>query len=151
VFGTIAIAVYLVATPAAAAEFTRRPQTNGLDVISIVGVIEPGDDKKFNELTWGLKDAIVVLNSRGGHNDVAMSIGRRIYVRSYETRVHNGAICNSACTLVWLAGNYRHMDPKTRLGFHSAREKRNTPARFEEGNKKIAAYLTNLGHPTASN
>jgi hypothetical protein len=61
--------------------------------------------------------------------------------------VHSGAICNSACTLIWLAGTYRHLDPKTRLGFHSAREKRDTLARFEEGNKKIAEYLTKLGIP----
>ena len=136
-----------VATPAAAAEFTRRPQANGPDVISIFGVIEQGDDKKFAELTWGLKDAIIVLNSRGGYNSAATNIGFRVRSYNYETRVHRGAICNSACTLIWLAGTYRHMDPKTRLGFHSAREKRDTPARFEEGNRKIAEYLTKLGTP----
>ena len=136
-----------VATPAAAAEFTRRPQANGPDVISIVGVIEQGDDKKFADLAWGLKDAIVVLNSRGGYNSAATNIGFRVRSHNYETRVHRGAICNSACTLIWLAGTYRHLDPKTRLGFHSAREKRDTRARFEEGNRKIAEYLTKLGIP----
>ena len=146
-FGNIAIAVCLVATPAAAAEFTHRPQANGPDVITISGTIEQADDKKFAELTWDLKDAIVVLNSRGGYNSAATNIGLRIRSHNYETRVHRGAICNSACTLIWLAGTYRHMDPQTRLGFHSAREKRDTHARFEEGNRKIAEYLTKLGTP----
>ena len=136
-----------VATPAAAAEFTRKPQGNGPDVITISGLIEQADDKKFTELTWGLNDAIVVLNSRGGYNSAATNIGLRIRSHNYETRVHSGAICSSACTLIWLAGTYRHLDPKTRLGFHSAREKRDTPARFEEGNRKIAEYLTKLGTP----
>ena len=43
-----------VASPAAAAEFTRRPQANGPDVITISGIIEQADDKKFTELTWAL-------------------------------------------------------------------------------------------------
>ena len=89
----------------------------------------------------GVNDAIVVLNSRGGYNSAATNIGLRIRSHNYETRVHSGAICNSACTLIWLAGTYRHLDPKTRLGFHSARA-RPPYARLEEGNKKIAEYLT---------
>ena len=129
-----------VATPAAAAEFTRRPQANSPYVITISGFIEQGDDKKFAELTWGLNDAIVVLNSRGGYNSAATNIGLRIRSHNYETRVRSGAICSSACTLIWLAGTYRHLDPKTRLGFHSAREKRETPARFEEGNSQAKAW-----------
>jgi hypothetical protein len=145
--GTMAIAVYLVATPATAAEFKRAPKADGPDIITISGVIEQGDDKKFVGLTWGLKDAIVVLNSRGGYISAAINIGLRVRSHNYETRVHSGAICNSACTLIWLAGTHRHMDPTTRLGFHSAREKRDTHARFEAGNRKIAEYLTKLGTP----
>jgi hypothetical protein len=61
--GIIAIAVYLVATPAAAAaEITHRPQTNGPHVISIVGVIERGDDKKFNEVASDMAQASVILD-----------------------------------------------------------------------------------------
>ena len=136
-----------VTTPAASAQITRRPQANGPDVITISGIIEQADDKKFADLTLGLNDAIVVVNSRGGYNSAATNIGFRIRSHNYETRVHSGAICNSACTLIWLAGTYRHLDPKTRLGFHSAREKRDTSARFEEGNRTIAEYLTKLGTP----
>src|SRR5262249_35809749 len=93
------------------------------------------------------KEAIVVLNSRGGSQIAATTIGLRIRSRNYETRLHSGAICNSACTLVWLAGTYRHLDKNTRLGFHSAREKRDSYARFEEGNRKTAEYLSKLGTP----
>jgi hypothetical protein len=144
--GTIAIVVCLVATPVAAAEFARAPQADGPDIITISGDIEQGDDKKFAELAWGVKDAIIILDSRGGYNSPAANIGLHIRSHNYETRLHSGAICNSACTLIWLAGTYRHIDKNTRLGFHSA-SKGDTYARFEEGNRKIAEYLTKLGTP----
>ena len=63
--GAIAIAVYLVATPAAAAEFTRMPQANGPDVITMRGEIEGDDHKKFIEIASDIMQASVVLNSKG--------------------------------------------------------------------------------------
>jgi len=45
--GAMAIAVYLVATPAAAAEFTHRQQANGPDGITMRGEIDANDYKKF--------------------------------------------------------------------------------------------------------
>jgi hypothetical protein len=101
--------------PATAAEFTRRPQANGPDVISIVGVIEPGDDKKFNEIASDMTQASVILNVKGGRVWEAINIGRFIRLRNYETRVHNGAVCNSACTFIWLAGTFRHLDRRAHL------------------------------------
>jgi hypothetical protein len=95
--GTIAIAVYFVTTPAAAAEITRRPQANGPDVITIHGFfIEQDDDKKFIEVARNIVQASVVLNSRGGYNHAAANIRSFIRFHEYETRVHKGAMCNSA-------------------------------------------------------
>ena len=145
--GTIAIAVYLLATPAAAAEFTHRQQANGPDVIAISGVIYPGDDKKFLEITWSLTNAIVILNSRGGNLNEAAIIGRRIRSHNWETRVRNGAVCNSACTLIWVAGVPRSLDLQARLGFHSAATPLKPPTRSEAGNRAWAAYLAEMGVP----
>ena len=145
--GTIAIAVYFVATPATAAEFKRTPQANGPDIITISGVIYPGDDKKFLEITWSLTNAIVILNSRGGHLNEAAIIGRRIRSHNWETRVRNGAICNSACTLIWVAGVPRRLDLQARLGFHSAATPLKPPTRSEAGNRAWAAYLAEMGAP----
>ena len=52
-----------VTTPAASAEITRRPQANGPYVISIAGVIEPGDDIKFNEIASDMTQASVILDA----------------------------------------------------------------------------------------
>jgi hypothetical protein len=144
--GIIAIAVYLVATPAAAAEITHRPQTNGPHVISIVGVIERGDDKKFNEVASDMTQASVILNVKGGFIREAINIRRFIRLRNFETRVPNGAVCNSACIFIWLAGTVRHLDRYARLGFHSAATGRSPPyERHERGNAAIAAYMASMG------
>jgi hypothetical protein len=146
--GIIAIVVYLVATPAAAAEFTQRPQADGPDIITVDGEIEPDDEKKFFEIARNITQANVVLNSRGGYNAAAMRIGSFVRFREYETRVHNGSVCNSACTLIWLAGSFRHLDRHARLGFHSAATTRMPPYKRHEGaNATIAAYLAGLGVP----
>jgi hypothetical protein len=145
---TIAIAVYLVATPAAAAEFTHRPQVNGPDVITIRGEIDADDYKKFIEIASDIMHASVILNSKGGHIAAAISIGRFIRLRNYDTRLHNGGACNSACTLIWLAGTFRHLDRYARLGFHSAATTRRPPyKRSEVGNAAIAAYMASMGVP----
>jgi hypothetical protein len=137
-----------ITTPAASAEITRRPQANGPDVIIIDREIEPGDDKKFIEIARDVTQASVVLNSKGGYNETAIIIGRFIRLRNYETRVNNGAECNSACTLVWLAGTFRHLDRYARLGFHSAATERRPPyERHERGNAAIAAYMASMGVP----
>jgi hypothetical protein len=92
--------------------------------------------------------ASVVLNSRGGYNDAAINIGRFIRLHKYETRVHKGAVCNSACTLIWLAGTVRHLDRYARLGFHRAATRRRPPyERHERGNAAIAAYMASIGVP----
>jgi hypothetical protein len=146
--GTIAIAVCLLAMPAAAAEVTRTPQANGPDVITIRGEIEPDDHKKFIEIVSDIMKANVILNSKGGHIGTAIIIGRFIRLRNYETRVHNGAVCDSACTLIWLAGSFRHLDRWARLGFHSARTQRTPPyERSERGNAIMAAYMAGIGVP----
>jgi hypothetical protein len=62
--------------------------------------------------------------------------------------LHSGAICNSACTLIWLAGSFRHLDRYARLGFHSAATTLKPPyKRSEPGNAMMALYMANLGVP----
>jgi hypothetical protein len=146
--GTIAIVLYLIATPAAAAEFTHRSQPNGPDVISIRGEIYADDDKKFIEIASDIMHASIILDVKGGHIGAAISIGRFTRFRNYETRVQNGAVCNSACTLIWLAGTLRHLDRRARLGFHSAATTPTPPyRRSEPGNARMATYMTGMGVP----
>jgi hypothetical protein len=116
------------------------------EVITVSGEIEPDDDKRFVEIAWAITQAIVVLNSKGGHLGAAAKIGRIVRIQKYETIVRNGARCNSACALVWLAGSSRHLDRGARLGFHSAATTRRPPfTRHEGANRAIAAYFRALG------
>jgi hypothetical protein len=143
------IAIYLVATPATAAEFKRTPQVDGPDIIVLSGLLQPDDDKKFAAIAAGISQAAIVLNSIGGNNNAAAHIGSFVRSHNYETRVHNGAICNSSCVLIWIAGSFRHLDRYARLGVHSAITEGEPTVRHEEANKIIAVYLRNMGAPQA--
>jgi hypothetical protein len=78
----------------------------------------------------------------------AMRIGAFVRQHKYETRVVNGATCNSACTLIWLAGTTRHLDQHARLGFHSAAATLYPPyERYEQGDLIMGKYLAALGVP----
>jgi hypothetical protein len=135
-----------LATSVRAAEIKGTPQPDGQDIVSISGVIKPGDDQKFTEVAGNLRDITITLNSIGGLNQPAANIGSRIRSLGWETAVRNGAACNSACALIWFAGVYRHLDRRARLGLHSASTE-STGKRHEEANRKIAIYLKAMGAP----
>jgi hypothetical protein len=136
------LVAYLGATPVIAAEFVHKSAVNGRpDVITITGEILRDDEKKFYDIVYGLKDVSIVVNSKGGWNQAAGRIGVYIRHKNWETRLLKRSICNSACTLIFLAGTYRYMDTKTKLGFHSAGVAARPRERSEEDNKRIAAYL----------
>jgi hypothetical protein len=143
-----AIIAPVVATPAAAADFTRTPHADGPDIITISGIIYPGDNRKFVQVVLETKHASIVLDSRGGYVEDAIAIGGLVRSRNYETRVENGALCNSACTLIWLAGASRRLGSHARLGFHSAATAMRPPyKRNEPANGTIALYMARLGVP----
>ena len=145
-FFAAALAICLVAvSPAKAAEITRQVHANGADIISLNGLIERDDDMKFISIARGIDHATVVLSSIGGFNNAAANIGRFIRLHNYETAVHNGAMCNSSCVLIWIAGRYRHLDRRARLGLHSAITE--TGERHKEANEKIAIYMKEMGAP----
>ena len=134
---------------ASAAEITRRG-----DSITITGKIDNGDDLKFGLLSmeWPPRQATVILNSRGGFITVAASIGNRIRTNGYETRVNAGALCSSACAMIWIAGQYRYLDRRAKIGVHSAQHgisgtTGKPGTRADTGNAAVARWLTALGVP----
>jgi hypothetical protein len=145
---SLLLGAYLAATPVNAAEFVHKSAVGaGPDIITITGQILKDDEKKFYDIVYGLKDVSIVVNSKGGWNQAAARIGVYIRHKNWETRLLNRSICNSACTLIFLAGAYRYMDPRTKLGFHSASMADSPRIRNEEGNKLIAKYLVWVGAP----
>jgi hypothetical protein len=89
-------------TSAQSAEIIRHD-----GIIVLKGVIEKGDDKKFAKITFAMPEAFVILNSPGGRINTALAISTLINNHNYTTAVRDGTICNSACTLIWLAGKQR--------------------------------------------
>jgi hypothetical protein len=78
----------LIAAPATGAEITRHNVPFIGDVIAIAGVLELGDDQKFDTATSNNlpppilpPPATVDLNSSGGHNDPAIKIGQTVRAR----------------------------------------------------------------------
>ena len=145
---TIAVILsLLIPAPAAGAEITRHNVPFIGDVIAISGVLELGDDEKFDAATYNNlpPPAIVNLNSNGGHNDPAMKIGQTVRARRYATVVLDGAICNSACVLIWLSGAERYFGETAKLGVHSASTSEGK--RNDEGNELIAIFYRYMGAP----
>src|SRR5262245_33787756 len=88
----------LLAAPAQAATFAR----NG-DRLTITGSIGEADAIVF-EIQLNDRVRTIELNSSGGYLDEAMAIGRSIRGRRLDTVIPAGAICESACALIWSAG-----------------------------------------------
>jgi hypothetical protein len=95
--------------------------------IALDGQFEVGDDKKFIDKILGVERAAILLNSPGGMIEPALAIGRAIRLKGFDTIVHDGAQCSSACALVWLAGASRQMGGRTKVGFHAAFVMENGP------------------------
>jgi hypothetical protein len=59
--------------------------------------------------------------------------------------VRDGAICNSACVLIWLSGVERYFGETAKLGVHSASTSEGK--RNDEGNELIAIFYRYMGAP----
>jgi hypothetical protein len=117
--------------------------------IALDGQFEVGDDKKFIDKILGVERAAILLNSPGGMIEPALAIGRAIRLKGFDTIVHDGAQCSSACALVWLAGASRQMGERTKVGFHAAFVMENgQPVEKGAANAAVGAYLAMLGLST---
>jgi hypothetical protein len=143
---TLALCLLALGFETKAAEFKRVPQANGPDIVGISGPINLGDNEKFIAITKNLADATIVLDSPGGVVNAAFRIGAVTYIKKYETRVNAGAVCNSACPFIWLAGAYRDLDETARLGFHTIYRKE-TGKRDDDSNFGLMFYLMFVGTP----
>jgi membrane-bound ClpP family serine protease len=122
----IAIALVLLVNSAQAAQIYSRPGigfVTGATSIYIHGQIDPGDEKTFNAIAEQISNgqAVVVLShSHGGDVLAAMNIGHTIQKKQFATmlRKRTGDYCESACTLILLAGARVTVEKGVLLGFH---------------------------------
>ncbi|MDO1585637.1 hypothetical protein [Rhizobium oryzicola] len=136
----------LLAAPATAAEISREPVQDGVDILRVNGTFNDGDDAIFRKLAASVNKAVVVLDSGGGNLLAGLEIGRAIRLSGFATAVSEGSLCASACALTWLAGTPRLMAAGSKLGFHAAYKLINGKA-SENGaaNALVGAYLNQLG------
>ena len=110
----------IAAAPAPAAEpgFILRILPSGED-IAIAGPITQGLGAAFRAaLAQAPKVRLVRLESGGGTLDVAMDLYAAIRAHGLDTAVQG--VCESACTVAFMAGARRFAGPRARLGFHRA-------------------------------
>lgn len=137
-----------LAGPAAAVEINREAGDDGIDFITVTGVLNEGDDAVFRKIAAASEKAIVVLNSEGGSVTAGIEIGRAIKLRGFATAVPPDTLCASACALTWLAGSPRFLDGTSKLGFHAAyRVVDGKASESGVGNALVGAYLNQIGLP----
>ena len=146
----IAFAVMLVsgAGSAGAAEIAMQdlPQTDGAKIITIIGELQPGDDRQFTNIALQAKGAVVVFNSPGGSVPAAIQIGKAIRLKGFATLVPDGSYCTSACALAWLGGMSRYMTLSAKVGFHAAYINNSGEKQVSSvANALIGGYLNGLG------
>jgi hypothetical protein len=112
---------------------------------------QSGRHHKIPRVALGLnKQVTIILDSPGGTVDDAIYIGEFVRSRNWDTLVQSNAICNSACTMIWLAGTGRSLGNRARLGFHSASSASSgapNRVRSERGNAKMAKFMAAMGIP----
>lgn len=129
-----------------AADMVREPSHDGVDIVSVRGTFEEGDDARFRKLAATIDRAVVVLDSGGGNLQAGLEIGRAIKLRGFATAVPPSSLCASACALAWLAGSPRLLDATSKLGFHAAyRIVDGKPSESGSANAVVGAYLNQLG------
>ena len=146
--GLVAAVAALFAGSAEAARFeTVRSARNTIGIV-VSGKIMPGDDRRFDRIARGVKDAVVILDSPGGDGMASLSIGITVRSRGFTTVVLPGADCASGCALIWLAGVRRFAHDTSAIGFYAAatsgRDGRLRLSR--EGNALVMEYLVALGY-----
>jgi ATP-dependent protease ClpP protease subunit len=141
------------ALPCAAADISVK----GNNVL-ILGVIEADDFAQFESKTAQYdKQMTVVLHSQGGMIGAALSVGRMIRQRSWDTDCEQ--VCKSAAALIWLAGTNRYKTANAVIAVHSPSDTRKArpdgasirpdiPIGSREAltNLRIAQYLRELGY-----
>lgn len=134
------------------AEFQKVPIPGSqFDLITVVGDLVAGDDKRFIEFALGASDAIVAFQSRGGSLVSGIEIGKAIRLKGFSTLVPDGTQCASACALAWLGGRVRFMGRGAQVGFHAVYVDDNGQATVSSaGNALVGAYLNQLGLSSAA-
>ena len=162
VAGFYAILAFLVLMALPARAITLIERGNG--VAEMRGSFVAGDENVFRQFMAqprARKIQLLWLHSHGGSLAAGVAIGRIVRSMGLATAVDaNNAYCDSACTLVFVAGSRRHYvnggsvmegnSSLSGLGFHGAHIRPNSRApaeKSESGTRILASYYRAMGVP----
>ena len=131
--------------PIGQAKFTFSPDGRGLKLEGVIGM---GDGERLRALldSPAAKDVKrVELVSPGGRVREAERMASAVKAHGHASRAVG--TCASACTLVFLSGQPRHLTPTGELGFHRASTGTYNPVFEELANQQLAKTYTELGLP----
>ena len=146
--------------PAAAIYLSRSG-----DTATLSGSFAPGDDKVFADfLGPGPAPRVLYRNSYGGEIGSAIGIGRLVRKARLTTAMRaESEVCDSACTMVFIAGVKRHyihgervaegIGSFTGLGFHPAHRRGNRirpSIKSEEASDLVNRFYAEMGAPQAA-
>jgi hypothetical protein len=147
------MALALFASAASAASIVAVSRDNGSVVIRVTGMIERGDSDAFLHairVTADDRKSIerVQLNSTGGNLGEGARLAEIIKQERLATVVGAGAVCASACFLLFAAGEQKYVGANARIGVHKAAEKGGVESKISgQANVLMAGIATGLGVP----
>lgn len=122
-------------------------RADGRSILLSGGINDGSADQLDKALQKAPSVATVVLSSNGGWIREGMMLADVIRKRGLDTYVEG--VCQSACTIAFLAGKDRAAAPSAKLGFHASRsigsgERKPTPGETEQ----LRAIYRRAGLPT---
>ncbi|GHA24284.1 hypothetical protein GCM10007989_19940 [Devosia pacifica] len=92
----------------------------GQGELRLTGTMDQGSAARFAEEIAARGEYVetVVLDSPGGSVSDALEMGTLIHEKGYATRVPAGALCASACPIVFASGAERIASPQSAIGVH---------------------------------
>ena len=152
-FGIVAALCW--STPASSATIKSLPGKHGGVVITLSGQIITGDSDAFiSEIQHahaaGKSVENVQLNSGGGRLVEGVKLAAAVREAKISTSVDQGAVCASACFLIFAAGDPKFVGDGARIGVHKASEKggRETTS-SGAATEAMAHFARELGVPSS--
>lgn len=114
-----ALVLFVMSAPAFAGTWSCTGGSAGVQVLAFRGGIDEGENQRFEQefvkcFPRGFAGQRVIdLNSGGGYVNEALAIARTIVrvgtSRPIQTQVSRGSVCISACTYLFVAGQFREV------------------------------------------
>ena len=123
--GLIALLTWSISNQAEAANWKSYATKDGHIVVSISGEITDGDTDAFKSAVKAANDAgklvsSIRLNSIGGNLLEGAKLSEAVRYAKVATNVGQGAICASACFLIFAAGETKFANYTAQIGVHGA-------------------------------